>query len=200
MHGMTRFPPALAAIALLAACADSSSAQPRTETAVFAGGCFWCTEADFEKIPGVVSAVSGYTGGSEPNPTYEQVVSKATDHVEAVQVTYDPAKVSYGALVTRFWRTVDPTDAGGQFCDRGASYRTAVFVKSEAQRRAAETSRTLAEKRLSRRIVTEIRPAARFWPAEAYHQDYAKKNPLRYSVYRQGCGRDARLKALWGGR
>ena len=200
---------------LLAACACSPDYQPKveaqakqaappasgkTETAIFAGGCFWCTEADFEKIPGVDSAVSGYTGGTEPNPTYEQVVGERTGHIEAVRVTYDPAKVTYGALVTQFWRTVDPTDAGGQFCDRGASYRTAVFVASPAQRRAAETSRALAQKRLKRTIVTEIRPATAFWPAEDYHQDYARKNPLRYNVYRQGCGRDARLKALWGGR
>ena len=148
----------------------------------------------------VVSAVSGYSGGAEANPTYEQVTSKRTGHLEAVQVTYDPAKVTYGALVTHFWRTVDPTDAGGQFCDRGPSYRTAVFVATPAQRRAADASRAAAQKRLKKPIVTEIRPAARFWPAEGYHQDYAKKNPLRYNVYRQGCGRDARLRALWGGR
>ena len=185
---------------LLSPFAGAASAQPRLETAIFAGGCFWCTEADFEKVPGVVSAVSGYTGGAEPNPTYEQVVAKRTGHIEAVRVTYDPAKVTYGALVTHFWRTVDPTDGGGQFCDRGPSYRTAIFVATPAQRRAAEASRAAAQKRLKKPIVTEIRPAARFWPAEGYHQDYAKKNPLRYNVYRQGCGRDARLRSLWGGR
>ena len=187
-------------IAALVALASPAAAQTKLETAVFAGGCFWCTEADFEKVPGVVSAVSGYTGGPEANPTYEQVVAKRTGHIEAVQVTYDPAKVSYGALVTHFWRTVDPTDAGGQFCDRGASYRTAVFVATPAQRRAAEASKAIAQQRLKKRVVTKIRPAGRFWRAEAYHQDYAKKNPLRYSVYRQGCGRDARLKSLWAGR
>ena len=190
----------LALAALLAMFAPAAAAQPKLETAVFAGGCFWCTEADFEKIPGVVSAVSGYTGGRERNPTYEQVVAKRTGHIEAVRVTYDPAKVTYGALVTQFWRTVDPTDAGGQFCDRGASYRTAVFVANDAQRRAAETSKALAQKRLGQAIVTEIRTAGTFWPAEGYHQDYARKNPLRYNVYRQGCGRDARRRSLWGGR
>ena len=175
-------------------------AQQRVETAVFAGGCFWCTEADFEKLPGVISAESGYTGGPENNPTYEQVASDRTGHVEAVKVTYDPSKVTYGTLVTHFWRTVDPTDAGGQFCDRGASYATAIFVGDEAQRRAAEVSRAAAAKRLGKSVVTPIRQAARFWPAEGYHQDYAKKNPLRYNTYRKGCGRDARLKALWRGR
>ena len=175
-------------------------AQPRVETAIFAGGCFWCTEADFEKLPGVISAESGYTGGPEANPSYEQVASDRTGHVEAVKVTYDPGKVSYGTLVTHFWRTVDPTDAGGQFCDRGSSYATAIFVSNEAQRRAAEVSKAAAAKRLGKPVVTPIRTAARFWPAEGYHQDYAKKNPLRYSTYRKGCGRDARLKSLWRGR
>ncbi|HEX8569463.1 MAG TPA: peptide-methionine (S)-S-oxide reductase MsrA [Caulobacteraceae bacterium] len=186
------------AVSLIAA--GLASAQPKLETAVFAGGCFWCTEADFEKMPGVVSAVSGYTGGSERNPTYEQVVAKRTGHLEAVRVTYDPSKVTYGALVTQFWRTIDPTDAGGQFCDRGATYRTAVFVSDPAQRRAAEASKALTQKRLGKPVVTEIRTLGRFWPAEGYHQDYARKNPLRYKVYRQGCGRDARLKGLWAGR
>ena len=184
--------------AVFALCAGHATAQPRLATAVFAGGCFWCTEADFEKMPGVVSAVSGYAGGREPNPTYEAVVRKQTGHLEAVQVTYDPSKISYAALVDRFWPTIDPTDAGGQFCDRGASYATAVFAADPAQQRVAEASRAAAQRRLKKRIVTPIRPAARFWPAEAEHQDYAKKNPLRYNTYRKGCRRDAQLKALWG--
>jgi len=182
-----------AAVALAGAAVPAAAA---TESAVFAGGCFWCTEADFEKIPGVVSAVSGYTGGARANPTYENHAG----HVEAVRVVYDPAKVSYSQLVSRFWPTVDPTDATGQFCDKGPSYRTAVFVNSPAQRRAAETTRARAAALLKRPVVTPVRDATRFWPAESYHQDYAKKNPLRYNVYRQGCRRDARLKALWGGR
>ena len=177
-----------------------AAAQPRLETAVFAGGCFWCTESDFEKMPGVRSAVSGYAGGREANPTYEQVSSARTGHLEAVQVTYDPAKVSYQALVDRFWPTIDPTDNGGQFCDRGPSYRTGVFVSSPAQRQAAEASRARAQKRLGKPIVTPVRDLTAFWPAEGYHQDFAKKNPLRYHTYRLGCGRDARLKGLWKAR
>jgi peptide-methionine (S)-S-oxide reductase len=189
-------PAALFASALLALAGIAAPAAAETRSAVFAGGCFWCTEADFEKIPGVISAVSGYAGGALPNPTYENHAG----HVEAVRVTYDDAKVSYGALVSRYWSTVDPTDAGGQFCDRGSSYKTAVFVSTPAERQAAEASRRRAAGRLGKPIVTPIRDAARFWPAEGYHQDYAKKNPLRYNVYRRGCGRDARLKALWGSR
>ena len=196
IHGMRSLLALVAAV--FALCAGSAAAQPRLATAVFAGGCFWCTEADFEKMPGVVSAVSGYAGGKEANPTYEQVVRKQTGHLEVVQVTYDPSRISYAALVDRFWPTIDPTDAGGQFCDRGASYATAVFVSDAAQQRVAEASRAAAQRRLGKPIVTPIRPAARFWQAEGYHQDYAKKNPLRYNTYRKGCGRDARLKALWG--
>ena len=175
-----------------------AAAQPRLETAVFAGGCFWCTEADFEKMPGVRSAVSGYAGGREANPTYEQVTAERTGHLEAVQVTYDPAKVSYQALVDRFWPTIDPTDNGGQFCDRGASYRTAVFVSTPVQRQIAEASRARAQKRLGKPIVTPVRDATRFWPAEGYHQDYYKKNSLKYRFYRSRCGRDPRLRELWG--
>lgn len=194
MSGMKHAFAALAAVVALAGTAAPASAA--TEAAVFAGGCFWCTEADFEKVPGVVSAVSGYTGGTRPNPTYENHAG----HLEAVRVVYDPAKVSYAQLVSRYWATVDPTDASGQFCDKGSSYQTAVFVSSPAQRQAAQASRGRAAALLKRPVVTPVRDAARFWPAEAYHQDYAKKNPLRYNVYRKGCGRDARLKALWGGR
>jgi len=173
-------------------------AAPRYETAVFAGGCFWCTEADFEKVAGVVAAESGYTGGTQANPTYDQVSGGRTTHIEAVRVTYDPRRISYRQLVDRFWPTIDPTDDGGQFCDRGATYRTAVFV-TPAQRPQAEASRAAAAKKLKRgRMLTPIRPAARFWPAEAYHQDFYKKNPLRYRVYRQGCGRDAQLDRVWG--
>jgi peptide-methionine (S)-S-oxide reductase len=187
-----------AAMVLLAGSQGAALAQARgsgaTESAIFAGGCFWCTEADFEKVPGVISAVSGYTGGALEKPTYRN----HEGHVEAVRVVFDPAKVSYATLVNRYWRTVDPLDDTGQFCDKGSSYRTAVFVNSPAQRRAAEASRTAAQRMLGRPLVTPIRDATRFWPAEREHQDYAKKNPLRYNVYRTGCRRDARLKALWG--
>jgi peptide-methionine (S)-S-oxide reductase len=184
------------AAALLGSACGAAPAEAATEAAVFAGGCFWCTEADFEKIPGVVSAVSGYTGGAGANPTYENHAG----HVEAVRVIYDPAKVSYAQLVSRFWPTIDPTDDRGQFCDKGSSYRSAVFVSTPAQRQAALATRARAAAILKQPVVTPVRDAARFWPAEAYHQDYAKKNPLRYNVYRRGCGRDARLKALWGER
>ena len=179
--------------------ATAAAPSARTESAVFAGGCFWCTEADFEKVPGVLSAVSGYTGGRTANPTYAQVSAGGTGHYEAVRVTWDPAKVSYGRLASHFFRTVDPTDAGGQFCDRGESYRTAIFVANPAQRQAAEAAKAEANRQLRGRVVTPILPASRFWPAEGYHQDYYKKNKLKYRFYRYRCGRDARLEEVWGG-
>jgi peptide-methionine (S)-S-oxide reductase len=201
-----------AALALVALAACSPDYQPaikeaqakiptptgRVETAVFAGGCFWCTEADFEKVPGVISAVSGYTGGNVPRPTYEQVSAGGTGHYEAVQVRFDPARVSYERLAQHFFRTVDPTDPGGQFCDRGESYRTAIFVASDRQRLAALAAKEAAARTLKRPIVTPVLRASAFWPAEGYHQDYYKKNPIRYRFYRGGCGRDARLREVWG--
>ena len=172
---------------------------PRLEQAIFAGGCFWCSESDFEHIPGVVAAVSGYTGGTVRNPTYEQVTGEGTGHFEAVRVTYDPRRITYRQLVDKYWRTVDVTDDSGQFCDRGPSYRPAVFA-TPAQRPIAEASRAAAAKAVrTGRLVTPILPAVTFWLAEDYHQDFYKMNPLRYRVYRQGCGRDARLRAVWGG-
>jgi peptide-methionine (S)-S-oxide reductase len=184
--------------AAAAQSAPKTTAPPKLETAVVAGGCFWCTEADMEKVPGVVSAVSGYTGGRVRNPTYEQVSADSTGHYEAVQVTYDPRRITYDQLLRKFWPTIDPTDASGQFCDKGSSYRSAVFVRNDVQRRAAEVTKAEAARRLGKPVVTQILPETRFWPAEAYHQDYAVKNPLRYKFYRNGCGRDRRLKALWG--
>ncbi len=168
--------------------------------ATFAGGCFWCSEADFEKADGVVDAVSGYTGGSAEDATYEKVSSGRTGHLECVQVTYDPAKISYDRLLDVFWRHVDPTDPGGQFSDRGAQYRTAIFYHDEEQRRKAEASKkTLTESgRFKEPIATEILPLAAFYPAEGYHQDYYKKNSLRYSLYRQGSGRDPFIARAWG--
>jgi peptide-methionine (S)-S-oxide reductase len=165
---------------------------------VFAGGCFWCTEADFEKVPGVIGAVSGYTGGTVPDPTYEKVSAGGTGHYEAVQVTYDPAQVSYEQLADYFFRTVDPLDAGGQFCDRGESYRTALFVGGDEQRSIAEREKAEAGRKLGRPVVTPVLAAGKFYEAEGYHQDYHKKNSLKYSFYRSRCGRDARLKELWG--
>ncbi len=196
-----------AAIAAAAACspaAPPASAQAsgtdsgRREVAVFAGGCFWSTEANFERIPGVVSAVSGFAGGRVANPTYDQVVRGGTGHLEAVQVTFDPARISYRQLVDRFWRTIDPTDPDGQFCDQGATYATAVFATA-AQKPAALASRQAAVAVIgARRFVTPVRDAARFWPAEAYHQDFARLNPVRYGGYTRFCGRAARLRQVWG--
>ncbi|HEX8643240.1 MAG TPA: peptide-methionine (S)-S-oxide reductase MsrA [Allosphingosinicella sp.] len=169
-----------------------------TATAVFAGGCFWCTESDFEHVEGVVEAVSGYTGGRTADPTYEQVSAGGTGHYEAVRVTYDPARIGYAQLARFFFRSVDPTDPGGQFCDRGESYRTAIFVSGAEQRRAAQAALDEANRVLGGRVVTPILALGRFYEAEAYHQDYYRKNPIRYSYYRGRCGRDARLREVWG--
>jgi len=168
--------------------------------ATFAGGCFWCMEASLEKVPGVVAVVSGYAGGRVKNPTYEQVSSGMTGHAESVQVSYDPARLSYEQLLEAFWHNVDPTDGGGQFCDRGNQYRSAIFFEGEAQRRAAEESKKALEAsgRLKKPIVTQIVPLEAFYAAEDYHQDFYKKNPGRYMTYRAGCGRDRRLTELWG--
>jgi peptide methionine sulfoxide reductase msrA/msrB len=167
--------------------------------ATFAGGCFWCTESDFEKVDGVVEVISGYTGGHTENPTYEEVSSGVTGHIESVQVFYDPTKVSYEQLLDVFWRHVDPTDAGGQFVDRGSQYRSAIFYQDDAQRRLAEASKAkLAQSgRFDKPIVTEIVKLGKFYPAEEYHQDYYKKNPLRYKYYRYGSGRDQFLEQVW---
>ena len=182
--------PALAAL-LIAAPAGAA-----TKTATFAGGCFWSVEKFFEARPGVVSAVSGYAGGTKAKPTYEDHVG----HLEAVRVTYDPAKVTYAQLVDHFFRNIDPTDANGQICDKGPSYRTAVFVGSPEERRIAEEAKARVAGVLKTKVATQVRNASPFWNAEAYHQDYAKKNPAHYARYAIGCGRDARLKAVWGGK
>jgi peptide-methionine (S)-S-oxide reductase len=197
----------LLAFLLLAACgpsgADPAGARqvPRpanARSALFAGGCFWSAERDMEAVPGVVSAVSGFAGGHVANPTYEQVVRGGTGHLEAVQVTYDPARITYRDLARRFLRSIDPTDGGGQFCDRGPSYRTAIFALDPAQRRDAGAARAEANRILRGRVVTPVLGPARFYPAEAYHQDYARRNPGDYGRYRIGCGKDARLRAVWG--
>lgn len=181
----------------LAACSPSSaqtgSAAAGQAEAVFAGGCFWCVESDFEHLDGVIEAVSGYTGGELANPTYRN----HEGHTEAVRVTYDPARVSYEQLLAHFWRHHDPLDGGGQFCDRGPSYEAAIFV-TPAQRAAAEASRTQAAQTLGRAVVTPVRPLGAFWIAEDYHQDYYQKNPLQYRFYRSGCGRDRRVAEIWG--
>ncbi|WP_199288559.1 peptide-methionine (S)-S-oxide reductase MsrA [Hyphomonas sp. GM-8P] len=209
----TRSPQSVALVAGLAAMAlgffSSAGAQDqvsspdakRLSTAVFAGGCFWCVEADFDKVDGVVSTVSGYTGGTVVNPTYKQVSHEKTGHYEAVKVTYDPDKVSYDALVDYYFHHIDPTDATGQFCDKGDSYRSAVFVANGDQREVVEAEIDMinASGVLGTPVVTQILDASTFWPAEDYHQDYYKKNPLKYRYYRTACGRDARVKNVWAG-
>lgn len=173
--------------------------KANTAVAVFAGGCFWCTEADFEKLEGVIEAVSGYTGGHAADPSYQEVSGGGTGHVEAVRVVYDPDRIGYSELLDYFWRHVDPTDGGGQFVDRGSQYRSVIFYANEEQRELAEASRKqVAESgRFDKPIATEILPLKTFYPAEAYHQDYYKKNPLRYKFYRYNSGRDAFLKKAW---
>ncbi|AXT27724.1 peptide-methionine (S)-S-oxide reductase [Ruegeria sp. AD91A] len=180
------------------------------ETLTVAGGCFWCVESDFESVPGVVGAVSGYTGGKSANPTYDQVSKGGTGHYEAVQITFDPARVSRETLLNMFFRSVDPTDAGGQFCDRGDSYRTAIFVSNKGEKALAEQAKKEAQRALGQNVVTPILNAGSFYPAEAYHQDYYNGNKLiftrfgpkrqhsAYKAYRKACGRDARVKQLWG--
>lgn len=177
----------------------STEALPENQaTAVFAMGCFWCAEADFEKVEGVVDVISGYTGGTTVSPTYEEVTYSGTGHYEAVLVTYDTTKVTYTDLLGVFWKNVDPFDARGQFCDKGSSYRAAIFPGSEAERDAAEASKASSEAKLGREVVTAIIDRAEFYAAEEYHQDYYKTNPIRYRYYRSRCGRDARLEAVWG--
>jgi len=171
-----------------------------SRAAVFAGGCFWCTESDFEKVDGVIEAVSGYTGGHVPNPAYEQVSSGGTGHVEAVKVIYDPEKISYQQLLEVFWHKIDPTDAGGQFCDKGSQYRSVIFYADDHERMLAEASKEKLRSSsvFQKPIVTDILPLGTFYPAEEYHQNYYKKNPIRYHYYRSSCGRDQFLKKTWG--
>ncbi|SNS12705.1 peptide-methionine (S)-S-oxide reductase MsrA [Pseudomonas segetis] len=170
--------------------------------AVFAGGCFWCTESDFDKVPGVLSTTSGYIGGTVKNPTYEQVSSGKTGHLEAVLVSYDPNKTSYAKLLEAYWPTIDPLTANAQFCDHGSQYRSAIFYSDDAEEAAAQASKTALQNsgRLKGKIVTEILPGTTFYPAEEYHQDYYLKNPLRYKYYRTACGRDSRLEDIWGSK
>lgn len=206
---------AACAIAWLTACGPTQPASPvagvtgapqadvatgPTAKAVFAGGCFWCVESDFDKVPGVLSTTSGYTGGKTENPSYQEVSSHMTGHAEAVEIVFDASRVSYETLVAYFWRTIDPTTKDRQFCDVGSPYRTAIFAQDDAQLQIAQASRAALEKSkpFEAPIVTEVVKADTFYPAEDYHQDYYLKNPVRYGYYRNGCGRDARLKQLWG--
>jgi peptide-methionine (S)-S-oxide reductase len=171
---------------------------PQSAIATFAGGCFWCVEADFEKVPGVISATSGYTGGHTVNPTYEEVSRGGTGHAEAVEVVYDPAKLSYEKLLDVFWHNIDPLAKDQQFCDHGDQYRSAIFYHDDRQRLLAESSKAAVDVRFEQPIATEIVPAGLFYKAEEYHQKYYLKNPIRYKFYRFNCGRDARLEKLWG--
>lgn len=178
----------------------SAGPDVRLESATFAGGCFWCMEAPFDKLDGVVSVTVGYTGGTKPNPTYQEVSSGSTGHAESVQLKYDPRKINYSKLLDVFWRNIDPVTPNAQFCDHGNQYRSAIFYHDEEQKRSAEASKAELEnsKRFSQAIVTQIVRASTFWPAEDYHQHYYLKNPIRYKFYRTTCGRDRRLQELWG--
>ncbi len=182
------------------ALADDTSYPDAVAVATFAGGCFWCMEPPFDEIDGVLSTTSGYTGGHEKNPAYQEISAGTTGHAEAVQIVYDPMKVTYRQLLEIFWRNIDPTTADRQFCDRGRQYRTGIFYHNEEQRSLAEESREKLEreKPFSGPIVTEVTRATEFYPAEDYHQDYYRKNPVRYKFYRYSCGRDQRLEELWG--
>jgi len=202
--------PRAALLAAALAFAAAPAAAQESMTAIFAGGCFWCVEADFDKVEGVTRTISGFAGGDVENPTYRQVTGGGTGHREAVEVTYDPAVVGYETLLDVFWHAVDPTDAGGQFCDRGDIYTTAVFVQDDTQDEAARRSKQAIEEKLGRPVATTIERVERFWPADAYHQDYYKSEDRilsrfgwvtkaqAYKAYRDGCGRDARLKQVWG--
>ncbi len=187
--------------AILVACGAAQPAEAKTgarATAIFAGGCFWCMEPPFEKTNGVIAVYSGYTGGAKLNPRYEEVSSGTTGHYEAVEIVYDPSKVTYQQLLDIFWRNIDPLDRSGQFCDKGGQYLSAVFVRNPEERKLAAASKLVEQAKLKKNIVTEILPAAKFYRAEEYHQDYYKKNPVRYKFYRFNCGRDQRLEQLWG--
>jgi len=189
------------AIATLAASfqVQATETPPAKASALFAGGCFWCIEADFEKLPGVIEVESGYTGGQTQNPSYEALSAGKTGHAEAVRVIYDPTKVSYPQLVEYFWRHIDPTVKDQQFCDVGSQYRSGIYWQNEGERKAAEASRdALLKSERFPEIYTEVLPASTFWPAEEYHQNYYKKNPIRYAFCRSGCGRDAHIQQVWG--
>lgn len=203
---MKRIISMVAGLAVMVLLVATGGGQAATEKAIVAGGCFWCVESDFEKVPGVRSVVSGYTGGSLQNPTYQN----HPGHYEAVEITFDNSRITYAQLIAMFLRSVDVTDAGGQFCDRGPAYRTAIFVSSPAQKAAAEAAVAEAGRVLGKKIVTPVLPASTFWKAEAYHQDYYKSSDIiltragpkqkknAYTFYRQACGRDARVKQIWG--
>jgi peptide-methionine (S)-S-oxide reductase len=195
MHGIWAI-----AMALVLAMAPLAGRAAEPREAIFAGGCFWCVESDFDRVPGVLETTSGYTGGHSVDPTYRQVGTKTTGHREAVRIVFDPAQVSYAQLLHAFWRTIDPTDGGGQFCDRGEPYHSAVFVIGAEQRRLAEDSKAATAAALGRTIATTIEDAGTFYPAEDYHQDYHRKSANTYKLYRWRCGRNERVRKIWGER
>ena len=178
--------------------ADPSTTDSKTETAIFAGGCFWCMEPPFDKLDGVISTTSGYTAGHQKNPTYKQVSAGVTGHTEAIEIVFDPDKVSYEKLLEVFWLNIDPLNAKGQFCDYGTQYRTGIYYLDEQQQKHAEASLAGIKSKLNKPIATEIKAATQFYPAEDYHQNYYQVNPVRYNYYRWSCGRDQRLQELWG--
>jgi peptide-methionine (S)-S-oxide reductase len=188
-------------LAAVSVAATGARADAAKATAVLAGGCFWCVEHDFRQLPGVIKAVSGYSGGSRPNPTYENYhdvdAENPVPHVEVAQITYDPSKLSYAALLDYYFRHIDPTDRDGQFCDRGPAYRPVIFVANEEERKVAEAKKAEVAELIKQPVAVEIADAKTFWPAEEYHQDYADKNPVRYKLYRWNCGRDQRVEEVW---
>lgn len=192
----------LTAVALLAGIVTIASAQSQenqdTESVILAGGCFWCMEPPYDKTEGILSTTSGYSGGEKKYPTYNQVASGQTEHIEVVKIEYDPSKIGFEKLLEIFWVNIDPLDGSGQFCDKGPQYRPAIFYGNEEEKKIAQASKQRIAERFDQEIKTEILPESEFWEAEAYHQNYYKKNPVRYKFYRWGCGRDARLAELWG--
>jgi len=198
LQPLARVAAMLLILAGLAHGAESNRDSMAMAKATFAGGCFWCMEPPYDELEGVTSTISGYTGGTKKNPTYEQVSAGTTGHTEAVEITYDPKKISFEKLLDVFWRNIDPLTANAQFCDSGSQYRSAIFYHDQTQKTLAEASKKRLQDRFKQPIVTEIVRASEFYPAEDYHQDYYKKNPIRYKVYRYGCGRDSRLQELWG--
>jgi peptide-methionine (S)-S-oxide reductase len=196
---MRRIGAAFVAVVTLSAPMVAQSQDQDVETAIFAGGCFWCMEPPYDKLDGVLATTSGFSGGDIEDPSYEEVARGNTKHIEVVQVRYNPEKVSYGKLLDVFWKNIDPLDDGGQFCDRGYQYTTAIFVNSEEQRQAAEASKRELKGRFDQAIVTPIRDAKPFYAAKEYHQNYYEKRPIRYRFYRASCGRDGRLDEVWGG-
>lgn len=188
----------ISTFALLGMITSHSVEATSTETAIFSGGCFWSESAVFQKLPGVISVVSGYTGGHTKNPSYEDVTGEKTGHKEAVQIVFDPTKITYNQLLETYWHNIDPFDANGQFCDQGDSYRAFIFYTNEAQKKEAEASKTKLEAHFKKSIATEIEAASTFYPAEDYHQNYTTKNPINYKLYKISCGRDERLKEIWG--